>query len=131
MERRISGIVHVAELRLLAKNCNFKATSKPMLQDKIVCRINNKHVQKCLLAESRLDYMYKKAIEIALAIESAELNSEQLASKSSSKEISSTLLDTVHGTPARATPRKEQKCYRCGNSSHLSPMCKIQNGEMS
>ena len=30
-----------------------------MLQDKIVCRINNEHVQKCLLAESRLDY--KKA----------------------------------------------------------------------
>lgn len=123
----VASYMYVAELRSLAKNCNFKATLESMLQDKIVCRINNEHVQKWL--KSRLDY--KKAIEIALAMESAELNSEQLASKSSFKEINSTLLDTVHGTPAREMPRKEQKCYRCGNSSHLSLMCKIQNGEMS
>ena len=54
-----------------------------MLQDKIVCRINIEHVQKWL--KLRLDY--KKAIEIALAMESAELNSEQQASKSSSRRL--------------------------------------------
>lgn len=71
--------------------------------------INNEHIQKCLLTESNLDY--KNAIEIAQALESAQLTSEQLASKSSFKETSGTLQNTVHKMePFRVPPRKAQAC---------------------
>lgn len=56
----------IAELRRLAEDCNFANTLERMLQDRIVCSINN---QKKLLAEKKLTY--RRAVELAQGIEAA------------------------------------------------------------
>ena len=43
-----------------------------MLRDRLVCGINNHQIQKRLLAEH--DLKYQKAVELALAMESASKN---------------------------------------------------------
>ena len=47
-----------------------------MLRDWVVCRIGDSHIQKCLLAEP--DLTFDKAVELAVAQESAEQNAVQL-----------------------------------------------------
>jgi len=47
-----------------------------MLRDHIVCGINDDTIQWCLLAEPRLTF--KKALEIAQGIETANMNMQEL-----------------------------------------------------
>ena len=56
---------YVAALRKLTEFCKFSETLQDMLQDRLVCGINDGRVQHRLLAESKLTY--KKALEIAPA----------------------------------------------------------------
>ena len=50
-----------------------------MLRDRIVCGINDDVIQKRLLGESTLDYA--KAVEIAMAMETAEQSMKELKGK--------------------------------------------------
>ena len=59
----------VAELRRLAEDCNFDSTLERMLQDIIVCGINDDAIQKKLLAEEKLTC--KRAVELAQGTEAA------------------------------------------------------------
>ena len=59
----------VAELRALAKYCNFGASSTDLLKDCIVCVINDDHVQR-LLSEKALTF--EKALELAVCLETAK-----------------------------------------------------------
>ena len=69
----------VAELRQLAAHCNFAATLDEMLRDRLVCGINDNCIQRRLLAKPNLTF--KKALELALALESAERDAADLTSK--------------------------------------------------
>ena len=60
---------YVAELCKLAEHCNFGDTLPEMLRDRLVCGINNKKIQRRLLAER--EFTLKKAEEIALGEELA------------------------------------------------------------
>ena len=60
---------YVAELRKLTEHCNFGESLPEMLRDRLVCGINNKKIQRRLLAERELTL--KKAEEIALGEELA------------------------------------------------------------
>ena len=42
-------IAFVAELRVIAENCNFGETLNTMLWDRVVCGMNNDSMQKRLL----------------------------------------------------------------------------------
>lgn len=46
----------VADLRRLAKHCNFGDTLEKMLSDRLACGINDSSIQKKLLAESDLTF---------------------------------------------------------------------------
>ena len=50
-----------------------------MLHDRIVCGINNQHIQQCLLAES--DLTLAKAMELLLAMESADKDADTLKAR--------------------------------------------------
>ncbi len=66
----------VAALRQLSEYCEYGDTLDDMLQDRLVCGINEGHLQRRLLAEPKLTF--EKAFELAQAYESAERNAQKM-----------------------------------------------------
>ncbi len=66
----------LAQMRSLAQYCNYGASLDTMLRDRLVCRINEDSIQKRLLAEPNLTY--KKAVELARGLETADRNVQLL-----------------------------------------------------
>ena len=66
----------VAQLRQLSEHCQFGDTLNDMLRDRIVCGINDQRIQRRLLAES--DLTLAKAMELSLAMESADKDADTL-----------------------------------------------------
>ena len=75
-----SVATYIAELKRLSEHCEFTATLEDMLCDCLVCGINDSRIQRRLLAESDLNY--KKAYELALALETADKSAQDLQTKS-------------------------------------------------
>ena len=67
---------YLAELRLLSEDCNYGELEE-MLRDRLVCGINNDSIQKRLLSEANLTY--RRAVEIATAMETAAKDIRDLA----------------------------------------------------
>ena len=82
-----------------------------MIRDQLVCGINDSHIQWHLLAEP--DLTYKKAFDLAQAMETAEYCTIDLQD---SKQHHNP--DEFHYTAAK----KPIICYRCGGS-HKAPDC--------
>lgn len=70
-----SVATYVAELRSLARNCEFGDTLQEMLRDRLVCGINNPHIQKRLLGEA--DLSFENSFAIALGLEEAESGAQE------------------------------------------------------
>ena len=117
----------ISELRSLAEFCNFGDTLEVMLRDRIVCGINDDVIQKRLLGESTLDYA--KAVEIAMAMETAEQSMKELKGKKDG-QASDELPRQVHRTSADtpgsgADNMAALTCYRCGNKGHTANKCHV------
>ena len=117
----------ISELRSLAEFCNFEDTLEAMLRDWIVCGINDDVIQKRLLGESKLDYA--KAVEIAMAMETAEQSMKELKGKKDG-QASDELPREVHKTSADTPDRRADDvtaltCYRCGNKRHTATKCRV------
>ena len=112
----------VSELRTLAQTCNFGDSLGDMLRDHLVCGINDDYIQRRLLSEPRLDF--KKAMELALGLETAVKNAREL--QSSGREFAPmegvNKLDS--GDSEAAKP-----CYRCGKTSHLPWKCPFREAK--
>ena len=69
---------YLAQLRTLARTCGFSTPGmlEEMLRDRLVC--GDECIQRRLLAEKDLDY--KKAVSLALGIESAAKSAQTLQS---------------------------------------------------
>ena len=67
---------YVAALRQIAEYCEYGATLDAMLRDRLVCGIADKRVQDGYLREAKLSY--KEALEMALAAETTEKDSQRL-----------------------------------------------------
>ena len=67
---------YVTALRDIAQHCNYKDSLQDMLRDKLVHGVRHERITNRLLAEKTLTY--EKALELALAIESAERDTNQL-----------------------------------------------------
>ncbi len=67
----------VSELRSLAKFCNFGTSLNEMLRDRLVCGIQNSHIQKRLLGEKTLTFA--RALELSQGLETASKNVKELA----------------------------------------------------
>ena len=72
-----SVAVFVAELRKIAQYCDYGDVLSDMLRDHVVCGLANKAVQRRLLQEPTLTF--EKALEVAVAAESAARDSRRLA----------------------------------------------------
>ena len=114
---------YVAELRKLTEHCNFGETLPEMLRDRLVCGINNKKIQRRLLAERELTL--KKAEKIALG--------EELATKHVVDIQSDTTPSSVNQVDARDKNgvkdcRPDSECYRCGEK-HEASACRFKDAQ--
>lgn len=100
---------YVAVLKKLSEHCDFGAHLQDAMRDRLVCGLNNEAIQRKLLTEEKLDY--KKAVDVALAMETVARESLHL--KSSLK---------VHAVSASA-PQGGDKCFRCGKMNHHERDC--------
>ncbi|KAL9985219.1 hypothetical protein ACROYT_G007595, partial [Oculina patagonica] len=127
---------YVAELRKLTEHCNFGETLPEMLRDRLVCGINDKKIQRRLLAERELTL--KKAEEIALGEELAakhvvDIQSEPTPSKvhqvgARDKNYKDRRADSEchrcgEKHEASACRFKDAQCFKCGRKGHLSKVC--------
>ena len=122
--------MYVAELRSLAVYCNFGTTLDKMLRDRLVGGINDSRVRKRLLQEKDLNF--KRALEIAQALEVAERDERKLEPEP--------VVQKLDSKPARnwrpVNQRKDdtgtptyQKCYRCGKTNHKASNCRFKSAK--
>ena len=91
----------VAELRNLAKDCDFGTTLEDNLRDRLICGIADQILQKRLLSEQNLTF--KKAFEIAQSHESAARNVVTLQGSTQVHKLKGTL---VQISPAIVVDKK-------------------------
>ena len=117
---------YVSELRKLSEYCNFGDTLENMLRDRLVCGINDKRVQRRLLAEPGLTFA--KALELAQAAETAESNAKQLEQVTQSTVMHAVSSGKKGGGSHRQTAAHREiiRCYRCGGK-HISDRCYFKN----
>ena len=104
----------VAELRSLAQHCKFGDAFLDLLRDRIVCGINDEHVQRRLLAEKELSF--DKALELAISLETAKKNVTILQPGSRQRNALAVLKVT----------KTDTSCYRCGGRGHGQEGCKFR-----
>ena len=120
---------YVAELRPLIEFCGYPAgeQTNKMLRDRLVCGINNSAIQKKLLSVKDLDF--EKALEFALALETAEENARTL------QQPRQKLVHKVDSKPGPSKPdhagekQKTTACTRCGGKGHASYRCKFKTAK--
>ena len=77
-----SCATYIAELKCIARNCQFDNHLEEALRGQFVCGMRSLSVQKSLLHEAELTF--QKATEIALSAEAADHHSSQLSEQASS-----------------------------------------------
>ena len=122
-----SVTMYMAELRRLAIHCEFGDSLNKTLRDRFVCGLKQEHIQKRLLAESKLDL--EKAIQTALAMETASRDALELQGKRESVNKLSVHKQRNRNSGKTKPPPKppiQLKCYRCGGD-HKTHTCKYTN----
>ena len=133
----------VAELKNLARNCDFGHTKagaqltaelilEENLRDRLVCGVADPAIQRRLLGETDLDF--KKALQIALAMESAAANTAQLSSPAHGDASSAVHHVTTHKQTAKKWEKKpalnrHKPCFRCGKTSHSAEECRFKDAQ--
>ena len=114
---------YIAELRKLTEHCNFGETLPEMLRDRLVCGINDKKIQRRLLAERELTL--KKAEEIALGEELAAKHVVDIQSETAAPSRVNRV-DTEDKKKEDSQPNSE--CYRCGEK-HEVAACRFKGAQ--
>ena len=121
---------YVAELRKLARGCNFGEQEDRMIRDRILVGCKSEEVRKKLLEDSTLTL--KKAIEIARSQEASHLQLKEISKDSTAS------VDRVKGGKPRPTgtnrflkgnkynksfdkSKDNENCTRCGRDKHKKP----------
>ena len=124
----------IAELKRLTEYCEFGDRLDEMMRDRLVCGINEERWQKRLLAEPNLTY--KKAIDIAQALETAEKNVKDISNGKDmppprihhvgykERERSQIHKPGVGGKEVTSST-SSYSCYRC-NGSHKATECRFK-----
>lgn len=104
-------------------SCEFGATLDEALRDRFVSGIRNEACQRRLLSESNLTFA--RAFEIALSMETAEKDTQQLRGYDSRP-------GEVHKVDARAARNSDQRgktCYRCHGKDHSPQVCHFKEAK--
>ena len=127
----------VAELRWLAVICEFGAYLSESLCDRLVCGLRNEAEQRRLHSEE--DLTLTKAIELALSLEAAEKNAQQLKR---SELCVGQVSQEVHIAQASQKARyccggeghrereywfKDTVSHNCGKKGHIRKVCQSKS----
>lgn len=116
----VSVTDYVAELKQCAATCDFGATLDEALRDRFVSGIRNETCQRRLLSESNLTFA--RAFELALSMETAERDTQQLQGRDERP-------GQVHKVDARVMGQAGRKCYRCHGINHDAQVCRFKEAK--
>ena len=120
----------LAELRNLARHCDYGRNLDDMLRDRLVCGINDGKIQRRLLAEKELTL--KRTWEIIQAMESADKYADDLQQDVHVKSVNAIQSQKTDKFcyrcggkhQATACPFKEAECYACRKKGHIAKVCR-------
>ena len=114
----------MSELRALAEFCNFGTSLDIMLCDRLVCGVNDSHIQCCLLSEPVI--ILQIAMQKALGMESEVQNARNLQGRG--KASAATLGEVFKFTRAKQGSIKQQmlSCTRIGKLNHHPSKMQVQ-----
>ena len=93
--------VLLTELRKLATHWNFGGNLYERLRERLACGLQNMQIQKQFLSEAKLKY--SKAVEIAVAMETAMRDTSEY-SELNSNQVPRVDMLTEHNKPTQAKP---------------------------
>nr|XP_055076811.1 uncharacterized protein K02A2.6-like [Misgurnus anguillicaudatus] len=110
---------YVAALKKLSEHCQFGDGLNDALRDRLVCGISQESTQKRLLTEA--DLTFKRAVEIAVAMETAARDAMELRS---GVKMSVNKVSTVY--KPKQTMQRVERCYRCDRGGHKANQCRFK-----
>ena len=114
---------YIAELRKLSEHYNFGKTLENMIRDRLVCGVKNESIQRRLLSEPELTH--KKAVEIAVALETSAKQVKSLDAKNDIEGRPLTNVNKVNETQRSGVTDRQNDCYRCGGK-HRTSSCRFR-----
>ena len=114
---------YIAELRRLAKSCEYGEFLEESLRDRLVCGVRSHAIQKRLLSESNLKLAH--AIQISQSMEAADANGKKLHGD---EAVQVHRAFQRHGGRT-AAKSAEKVCYRCGGTDHQASLCRFREVE--
>ena len=108
----------VANLRRLAKTCNFGQYLNTALRDQLVCGLRDHKCQRDLLSIS--DLTLAVVLQKATTAETADKGTKHIRADITTSD--QPLSQELHKMAAQTKP-----CYRCGRSGHQPAHCKFRN----
>ena len=116
-----------ADLQKLASTCEFGNFLGEALRDRLVCGLHDTNTQKKLLTKDELDF--KKALEIANAMQNASAQAAELKGPTTNTESSKEEVNALEQEEEAFSihkrkendKRKNSKCYRCGQNHWQKP----------
>ncbi|XP_053619708.1 uncharacterized protein K02A2.6-like [Plodia interpunctella] len=139
---------YLQALKHLASTCNFTTTLEENLRDQFVSGLASDDMRSRIFAEQKITY--KKAIELALALEAAERHAQTSGGAATTHTAASQEAgaarapEPVHrvaaggrgqraaaaerssGEPPSSQPARSYNCWRCGRN-HRAEMCRFKN----
>lgn len=125
--------VYVANLRELARTCNYGTLEDSLIRDQVVIGISNSTLRKRLLQESPLTL--KKCLEMCRASEAATHQMEDIEPKENisqvTKRVESMVKDCYfcgedHIRKKEKCPAWGKTCGKCGFRNHVEKKCKTR-----
>ena len=119
---------YIVTLKQFSKHCDFGEFLNDALRDQFVCGLRQQSAQKKLLTEENLTF--KRACEIAQAMELAEQNASQLQSSERVQTVSEgsklKKRSRMHTSEPLQPDRQAKSCYRCGGW-HRAEACRFRS----
>ena len=101
---------YVSNLKKLAQDCNFGTFRDTAIRDIFVCGLKSKATQRRLFAKEESEITLEKVEKIALSMEMADRETEELREERSSvKKV------------------EHMNCYCCGGRNHIKKDCKYRS----
>ncbi|XP_048000243.1 uncharacterized protein LOC125237297 [Leguminivora glycinivorella] len=126
---------YLQNLKHLAKTCNFGTGLEVNIRDQFVSGLLSEEMRSRLFAVRAIDY--KRAVELALALEAAEKHASVSTSAGASTSASAPPDDGLHrvgaarrrsaGPAAAATAAPRAPCARCGKTGHAEGRCRYKH----
>ena len=122
---------YIVSLKQLSTHCDFGTFLNDSLRDQLVCGLRQEAIQRKLLAEDKLTF--KKASEIAQAMELAERNTTELKAMDSTEvQVVSDKRKVVQHKQTQEISNQplpvggvKKSCYRCGGQ-HKPEFCRFR-----